>query len=183
MNSPQFSLRILLIATAYLATMLGGFVAGSTFWADLIFSLTISIILVATLAALFYGNITKRIYWRGFCVTAWIYLLLAFGTWAVGQVRGHLVTDELLRPIHRLVTPIHAARRVEPGFELRRESENYYQTGPRSAFEVWGGTWQATQRIGHSAWAILLGLISGYLAIYFSNHGKSQLPTNRHQIG
>jgi hypothetical protein len=139
---------------------------------DVIFSVTIAIVLLATLAALF-DNGTQRDFWRGFCVIAWIYLFLAFGPWAVGQVRDHLVTDQLLRPIHRLITPTHAAQYVEPGFQLQQKSENTYQTGPRSVFEIWGGTWQVTQRIGHSMWAILLGLAGGYLAIYFGNQRKA----------
>jgi hypothetical protein len=171
MWTPRFSLRILLIATAYVAAMIGGFVSGSQLWADIIFSLTIGAILVATLAALFHSNAFSRVYWQGFCVIAWISMFLAFGPWAAGQVRHNLVTDQLLRSIHRLITPIHAARHVRPGFQLQQESENSYRTGPQSIFEVWGGTWQATQRIGHSMWAIVLGLAGGYLAVNLSGRG------------
>ena len=176
MDAPQFSLRVLLVSTAYIAAVFGGFVAGSDLWADLIFSLTIAIILFATLAAFFCGNTLERIYWRGFCLVAWIYLFLSFGPWAAGQVRSHLVTDKILRPIHRIATPIHAARYVEPGFQLQQSSENTYQTGPRSVFEVWGGTWQVTRRIGHSTWAILLGLAGGYLARNLSKRNTAQPP-------
>jgi len=175
MYALQFSLRVLLVVTAYIAVVIGGFVAGSHLWADVIFSITIAFVLVATLAAIFYTG-RQRIYWRGFCIIAWIYLLLAFGPWAEGKVRNHLVTDQVLRPVHRLITPIHAARYVKPGFQLQQKSENTYQTGPRSEFVVWGGTWQMTRRIGHSAWATLLGLAGGYLAVIFSKRNTAHPP-------
>jgi hypothetical protein len=174
MSVSRFSLRKLLVATACVAVVITALVSSSRLWADAIFSATIAFCLVAALAAFFCVNHITRDFWRGFCVIAWAYLFLTFGPWSVGQVRSHLITDQLLRPIQRWLAPLQAARYVEPGFQLRQTSENSYQTGPNSRYSVWGGDWQATQRIGHSVWTILLGVIGGYLAVYFSKSGTNQ---------
>jgi hypothetical protein len=174
MSRARFSLRVLLIAMACIAVVMAGLVSGSHLWADVIFSITLAVTLVATLAALFSSTPATRVYWGGFCVIAWSYLFLTFGPWSVGQVRPHLITDDLLRPVYRRLAPLYAARHAEPGFKLRQRNENSYQTGPNSIYQVWGGDWQATQRIGHSAWAMLLGLIGGYLAVNFSKHRTAQ---------
>jgi hypothetical protein len=163
MHAPRFSLRFILIATAYTAVVVAGFVKGTPVWASAVFSISVGILLLATLAALFRGD-DDRTYWQGFSIIAWIYLLLAIGTVSVSN---RLVTTRILHESQYLLGPIQAANYVEPGFTLKRLGPNDFQIGPGSDFNIWGPSWTATHQIGHSAWAILLGLAGGYAALYF----------------
>ena len=53
MHVPRYSLRTLLIATAYIAVVVMAFDSGTWLWALSVFSLSIGMTLLATLAALF----------------------------------------------------------------------------------------------------------------------------------
>jgi hypothetical protein len=139
-----------------------------------VFNVSLGIILVATAAALSLND-ARRTFWRGFCLIAWIYMLIAFVPME-NQLRERLVTDRILAPLHRVLAPLQAARHVEPGFKLQRENEWVYRTGPDAEFHVAGVPWQLTQRTGHSAWAILLGVAGGYLAMNFSKSHAVQRP-------
>jgi len=172
MTLPRFSLNAFLVTTAYIAVVVGAVVAGTYEWADTVFTISLGVILVATLAAVFLSS-ASRTFWRGFCLIAWIYMFLVFGPMA-DELRQHLVTDRALKVCQRVLAPIQAAKYVRPGFELQQVGENRYRTGPRSNFDIWGGSWEALQRTGHSVWAILLGLVGGYLAVVFSGRGGSR---------
>lgn len=176
MPAPRFSIRTLLVATAYIAVVVTAFVSGTERWADFVFSLSIAIILVATLAALCLRD-SRRTFWRGFCLVAWIYSALVFGPGLAGSIRSHLVTNEILRSFHRELASIYVARDVEPGFELQRVGDNVFRTGPNKSFNIWRASWLANQRTGHSVWAILLGLAGGYLATYFSRPPAPERPS------
>jgi hypothetical protein len=171
MSIPSFSLRAFLVAVAYFAVVVVAAVAGTQPWANAVFSISLGAILVATLAALFLRD-PQHTFWRGFSLIAWIYMIIAFGPTDT-RWRQYLVTDSLLKPLHHMVVPYQAIRYVEPGFELQKEGEGYYRTGPRSSFAIWGGSWEALQRSGHSVWAILLGLVGGYLAVIFNREAAN----------
>jgi hypothetical protein len=172
MTVSRFSLRTFFAAVAYIAVVIVAMVAGTPQWAAVVFSISLAIVLVATLAAFFLSN-SKRTFWRGFSLVAWIYLFIAFGPME-GQLRKYLVTDQILSPCQRILARIQAARHLEPGFQLRAEGEGLYHIGPRSVFNVWGGSWERLQRIGHSLSAIVLGLVGGCLAVNFKNRNATR---------
>jgi hypothetical protein len=159
---------------AYVAMVVIALASGSLYWADTIFTCTIAILLVATTAAVFLHD-GRQVYWRGFCLIAWIYMFVSFGPWTEGNVRSSLMTHHALEKLQRLLAPIHAARYATPGFEVRPDNNWRYQIGPRAYFDTFqSGSWQATQRSGHSVWGILLGLIGGLLAVEFSKQGPAE---------
>ena len=164
----RFSTRTLLIIVVYFAAMLLALVTGAGFISDIIYSCTFAIMVFATFAALF-RNDSRRVFWRGFCILGWLYLLLVYLPTSDGNFRDHLVTSSVLKGLQRVIAPIHAAKYVESGFQLKKLDEYRYQTGPNSGFDIFGGdSWRTTQRTGHSVWAILLGWIGGNLAVYLS---------------
>jgi hypothetical protein len=168
---------MLFVSMVYVAVVLVALASSSLEWAIVVYSISIGVILVATLAAVFLSD-ARRTFWRGFSLIAWIYMILAFATSLEGTKRQDLVTHRILETLQRTLAPMHAARYVKPGFELQQENEWLYRTGPNSTFPVFQGrSWQATQRTGHSVWAVLLGPIGGYLAMNFSKRNTSNVPT------
>jgi hypothetical protein len=163
---------------AYVALVVIAFTSGSLYWADTIFTCAIAILLVATTAAVFVHD-GRQVFWRGFCLIGWIYMFLAFGPWTEGNIRSSLMTHHALEKLQRLLAPIHASRYATPGFEVRPDNEWRYQIGPNSYFETFqSGSWQATQRTGHSVWAVILGLIGGFLAVHFNKLGPARKLAN-----
>jgi hypothetical protein len=150
MSLPRFSLRAFLIATVYIALVITAVIRCTDEWADAVFSASLGILLVATLAGFFLSD-SSRTFWLGFCLTAWIYMFLAFAPMEA-RLRDRLTTDRILIAAQRFVATIQTSSRVTPGFKRR----------------------ELTQRIGHSAWAILLGVTGGYLAVNFNKRNSTR---------
>jgi hypothetical protein len=150
MSLPRFSLRAFLIATAYIALVITAAMRCTDEWADAVFSISLGLLVVATLAGSFLSD-SSRTFWLGFCLTAWIYMFLAFAPMEA-RLRDRLITDRILIASQRIIDPIQTSSRVTPGFKRR----------------------ELTQRIGHSAWAILVGVTGGYLAVNFSKRYTAQ---------
>jgi hypothetical protein len=177
-RAPRFSIRTLLIGMTYAAVVMLAFMSGASLWSDIVYSCTIFTLFVATLAALFLNN-GRRTFWQGYCIIGWVYIFLGFIPSTENSLRDHLVTQQALALVQRVVAPIHAARQVEPGYELLKANENAYRIGRTSFFLVFDEeSWRATKHTGHSVWALLLGWLGGHLAMYFSNQNKVE-PTNR----
>jgi hypothetical protein len=170
----QFSLRTLMVATVYAAVVAAGFHAGTRPWANIVCTVTVGLLLVATLAAIFLTD-SRRYFWRGFCVVAWIYAYFAFSSTTV-TLKNRLLTHKALEQIQWQVGPMQAAQRTAPGFELQQlGSREVYWTGPGASYVIFGPdseSWETTQQVGHCAWAFLLGLIGGCLALYFHRDWK-----------
>jgi hypothetical protein len=161
--SVRFSLRSLLLAIAYTSVAMWALVAGTLNSAAVIFSLTLVLMLMATINAIFRAD-GSRAFWTGFVIVGWAYMTFSFGPWFEGHVSQRLITTTSLYPLQRVVAPIHAQRFARLGFTIEKIDEGAYRTGPKSRFKVWGGSWQVTQEIGHSVWALILGLAGGMWA-------------------
>ena len=148
----EFSLKSLAVAIAYLAVVCAGIALGNFHWAGIILALTLFLVVFAVIHVLF-GPTDRRAYWGSFAIGTASYLILT-----VYHESPEL--NDLLRPLHVALVPLHARQQAEPGFVPQRTGALSFRLGPSKHVEIGPA---ATYKIAHSVLAVLIGLVTAQI--------------------
>jgi hypothetical protein len=155
---------------AFVALSFAALRDGSAAWDRAAFGSILLALLVGALLAI-HREGRSRSFWLGFVLFGAVYLALA----QVKEIRGRLATDWALARLDRLrpIETLDLSKPIPPHEEARFfEGDGFTRPGVTLGFDQTRGVFRATSGstpefyypIGHSLWAMVLGVAGGFLS-------------------
>jgi hypothetical protein len=153
----QFSLRSLMAVVFAVAVGLAVVRSEDDLWAGMLLLVTLTAAASAVLgAAILRGR--ERLRCAGFALFSLGYLLITVAPCASGSFRDKLGTTVLLRKLHSSLAPAVSGNTVQ---------------AQQIALHVKAASFNSFQRAGHSAFALLAGVVGGMVAVWFSKQREA----------
>jgi membrane associated rhomboid family serine protease len=174
---PRFSIRQLLIATAFIAAGIVALLNATPAIAATAIGLLLAVLGAAVLLALF-RDAERRAFWIGFAVIGWLYFVLCFVPIFGSDVPlgwSRLVTGTAAGALHnRLFTRQRVQPQPPPGFA------NSFYPPPGTVITYFDGPGYADFiHVAQSLWAILFATCGGWFAAWlYSTREKPSAPSS-----
>ncbi len=163
----QFSLKWLLAFTAFVAVSLVALINANGLWLNSFRTAVLASVLVATLGALWSVG-RSRAFCGGYAIVAVCFFTRFFGE----QLASDFITHDALSAIH--ARAFHFTQEDVRNLELVRQSDYFDIVGVPVSNADGSATILVVRpkrhyflEIGHSACSILVGIIGGYIAMWF----------------
>ena len=95
MTAPRFSLKSMILATAFLAAIFASLAEPWRGWCPSVVLTAAVVMLLLALPAAIYAPLSSRPYYVGFAAAGWGYLLLAFSPWFASHVGRQMIAGPL----------------------------------------------------------------------------------------
>jgi hypothetical protein len=187
----RFSVRSLMALVFVCAVGMAAFRGAGDLWGGILLLVALAAVGAAVMGAVILRGLEKY-WWAGFAFFGGVYLALAFGPWLSDTFQSQLGTTHLLGQIrvrmHPLIVPIQgdlAALEVDRENTIAREAriKSLARNANDPALVIMkkqlaaldkkiatiksAPTDDQFQRVGHSLFALLAGLLGGTLAVWF----------------
>jgi hypothetical protein len=168
----RIPIRTLMVLILLSAIGLAALRNASNLWAGMMLLTALGIVGVAVLgAAILSGR--EQCWWGGFAFFGGGYLALAVGPWLSDTFEPKLATSQLIKEIYgwKFESPYLPKVKVVEIDEVKGVSKERLVTPKKPAYEYF-------QRVGHSLFALLAGLIGGSVGAWF--HVRRDNSRNAH---
>ncbi len=157
----RFSIRTLMALLLVSAVALAALRNASDLWAGMMHLTALGDVGVAILGSI---NLRggERAWWQGFAIFSGGYLALTFGPWLPDNFPSKLGTAHIIRAMYDLKfeTPYLPKVKMVEIDETNGTSKSSWVTPTKPSYEHF-------QRVGHSLFALLAGLVGGSIAARF----------------
>lgn len=172
MDQFRFTIRGLIALVTLVAVAVAALRDGSAFWDSVTFSATLFILVSSILSAIHFSG-RSRAFWIGFALCGSVY----FGVSLLPEVRTRLLTTRALAYLGRLIPsvrvdltnnqdPEERSKVLMPNGSTRPGVVLGIEGGTGKLYASRGGPSEYFYPIGHSLWALVLGLLGGLLSRY-----------------
>jgi hypothetical protein len=161
-------------------------------WAGVVFTLALFVLGIAVLGVIYrYG--ARRAFWSGFALFGWGYMVVCFAPWFRDEVRPYLFTTKLQEAAVAMINPPQVQTPAGAGDasangsayvvidQAGQGTHGRTHSSVRNLLaELWGQgvDAHAFERICHSLWALLFGLLGALLgrALWIGRDQASPAP-------
>jgi hypothetical protein len=186
----RFSIRKLMAGIVIAALAMAALKNASAFWSSVLLMVTLAVIGSAMLGAVAMQG-REQHWWRGFVLFSGCYLALALGLFPGETLHPPLGTTYFLGQLHEQMHPamVPAKNNLETLVFERQSKTSFLESllsrSPKSDANILsvqgqiisldqqiavlnsGATYDQFQRVGHSLFALLSGLLGGTVAVWF----------------
>ena len=157
----RFSLRTLMTFLFVSAVALASLRNANDLWAGMMLPTALGSVGVAILGAINLRG-RERAWWQGFAIFSGGYLALTFGPWLPDNFQSKLGTAHIIRAMYasKFQTPNMPKVKLVEIDETNKTSKSTWVTPTKPSYEHF-------QRVGHSLFALLAGLVGGTIAVRF----------------